>query len=212
MTNKINAKDLLIGAAIGGVLGTIASLLNTQTTGSELRKGFIDTCQNLAEKASCLTAQQKCQAEKAGKSLCGRVIQPELNGCHHCQNLVIGGIAGGIAGALAGLLLAPKSGEALRKDIVDAYQDVSKKTGVFTTYLSDQGQATAQALSKQVGEWLDTAKNVLGQVSSNVDETIHNVEETVQKERKIFFPSSAQLNELLDWASLGVRLWQKKKK
>lgn len=56
------------------------------------------------------------------------------------KELLYGVLIGGAAGALAGLLLAPKSGEELREDISDLYEDINKQA------------------SKKIGGWTDLSK------------------------------------------------------
>ena len=44
------------------------------------------------------------------------------------KNFAVGAFFGGIVGGLTALLLAPKSGEKMRKDLTKKYYDVSEKT------------------------------------------------------------------------------------
>ncbi len=86
--HKYNNQHLLIGAAVAaGILGTLTGLLGTSKP-----KGFAGHARNLAN-------QVLDSSDMVNK------------------NMVLGGLAGGIVGAAAALLLAPKSGSELIKDI-----------------------------------------------------------------------------------------------
>ncbi|BBH19100.1 hypothetical protein Back11_04450 [Paenibacillus baekrokdamisoli] len=86
------------------------------------------------------------------------------------RNFLLGALAGGIAGSVTALLLAPKSGRELRKDIVVGAQQVSERT---VQIASQVGESTTR-LARQVGNGAtefagkarDTASNVIESVRS----------------------------------------------
>jgi gas vesicle protein len=65
------------------------------------------------------------------------------------KSFAIGAIVGSVVGGLTALLLAPKSGERLRKDIANKYNEVSDKTcEIFNT------------MCAQTSELVDKAKDI----------------------------------------------------
>lgn len=48
---------------------------------------------------------------------------------NNAQNFVIGTVVGGVIGSVAALLLAPKTGYALREDIADKYEEITDAMG-----------------------------------------------------------------------------------
>jgi ABC-type enterobactin transport system permease subunit len=56
---------------------------------------------------------------------------------NHVTNLLISAAVGSVVGASAALLLTPKSGERLRKDITNTYQDLTDKTQDFAENIKE---------------------------------------------------------------------------
>ena len=64
---------------------------------------------------------------------------------NHSQILLLGLIAGGLIGAGTALVLAPKNGKQLRKNLIDACQGFSDKTGEIKENLFEQGEELLEA-------------------------------------------------------------------
>lgn len=73
------------------------------------------------------------------------------------KDIIVGAIAGTVLGAVTALLLAPKSGKELRKDIAEGVQQVSEKT-----------QTVAKQIGTQTTELFGKAKDVTTQVVDQV--------------------------------------------
>ncbi|MCQ6560803.1 YtxH domain-containing protein [Paenibacillus mendelii] len=86
------------------------------------------------------------------------------------KSFLFGALAGGIIGSVTALLLAPKPGRELRKDIADGAQQV----GETTVRIAGQVGETTTRIAKQVGSGAsqvavkakDTAGSVIGTVRS----------------------------------------------
>lgn len=221
MSYHMNSRDFLVGAAIGSLLGSVAALLAAPKAGRRLRQDICDTYCDFSE----ATQDMACKVGKKGRSFVKNL------GCQTCdwtdkakdvvddvaegvrcwinpeegvsKDLFIGGLAGGIIGAVAGLLLAPKAGSELRQDIADTYQDVSEKTQRVASRLGKQGKSVARNVQDRTGDWLDLAKEVVDRLSGQLQE---KGEEVIEQGREAF--QSSRLNEALEWASLGFRLWK----
>ncbi|MCC2684629.1 MAG: YtxH protein [Paenibacillaceae bacterium] len=92
------------------------------------------------------------------------------------KSFLAGAVVGGVLGALTALLLAPKSGQELRKDLGDQYKEVSHKT-----------QDLAKGIADTTSEWTSIAKETVGNVAEEVKswrngrkEVAASVEETAQ--------------------------------
>ncbi|MFS0722955.1 YtxH domain-containing protein [Paenibacillus sp. 1P07SE] len=105
----------------------------------------------------------------------------------------MGAVVGTIAGVVGALLLAPKSGKELRKDIAAGAQQVSEKTvhtahiigeqtskiasqvGEQTSHLVDKARSAADSVAGEVRAWRERRTGV-AQVSSAVSETVDAAE------------------------------------
>lgn len=154
------AKDFLVGAAIGGLLGTAAALLVAPKSGKKMREDLNEICNLYCDKSVDWS-------EKAKNTFNGfkHWFQPEEESDNTVRDLLVGGVTGGILGAITGLLLAPKAGSKIRQDLSDRYQEFVERSGEI-----------ANELGKRGGE----AKN--------------------------------KVNEIMEWAALGLRLWEGVKK
>lgn len=89
MTKENHHQGIYIGAAVvAGILGTLSALMNSNRKVQEWTGQAKDVAQQVLEK--------------------GEMIN---------KKMVLGGVAGGLIGAAAALLLAPKSGAELIKDL-----------------------------------------------------------------------------------------------
>lgn len=217
--NHMHTKEFIVGAAVGSLLGSVAALLAAPTTGKKLRDGICDTycsitdkTQDLANRGKSLAKSMGCQtcdwADKAKSAVNGATktvkgwVSEEEEEEDTSRDLLIGGVVGGIVGAALGLLLAPKSGEDLREDIADTYEDISDRTREFADNVSKRGKSFAKTTSSKANKWLALAQDLVGDLTDGAQERgedlIDHVKGLVNNER---------VNEILDWAQLGYRAW-----
>lgn len=85
------------------------------------------------------------------------------------KDLIIGAVAGSVLGAITALLLAPKSGKALRTDIAEgaklasdktqqAASNVVEKTLRIASAVGEKTQAAAETIGRQASGWANKAK------------------------------------------------------
>lgn len=215
---RIHTKEFVVGAVVGSLLGSIAALLAAPKSGKNLCQDICDAycdasekTQNLAKKGSSLAKSMGCQTcdwtskakstvEGVGKSVKEWISGEEQIEEHEgTRDLLIGGLAGGLLGAVVGLLLAPKSGERLRQDIVDNYEDVSEKA----ERLAKKGKSFARTASSRADKWLNFAKHFVEELTENAQDT---GEDWVEKAKELVH--NDRLSEIMDWAALGFRVWQ----
>ena len=119
-----NNNHLLTGLVLGGVAAGIAALLTAPKSGEDLCCDIADTYNNIADKTGQFTDEVKHKS--------WHVLHPGAH-CEICEpdttasNFAIGAIAGAVLGAASAFLLAPKSGQGLRKDIQETYHDAVEK-------------------------------------------------------------------------------------
>lgn len=218
--HQINAKEFIIGAAVGSLLGSVAALFMAPKSGKRLRQDLCDaycdaadTTQQFARKGKSLAKNMSCQTcDWAGKAksamdgmtktVKGWVGEEEVEE-ETTRDLLVGGLAGAVLGAVAGLLMAPKPGEELRQDIADTYEDVSDRTHEFTNDVSKKGKAFAKQAKTRANKWLNLAHQLVDDLTENVEDTsgdiLDKAKEVVQNHR---------IQDMMDWAALGFRLWQ----
>ncbi len=100
---------------------------------------------------------------------------------------LMGGAIGAVIGVVAALLLAPQSGNKLREALGDKYEDIREKAESFVTDLNGKRQNAME----QVGDWKDSLTTIVNKLSS-------------KKGKHAGF----KLDEILDWAGLGLNLIQ----
>lgn len=193
--------DLITGAVIGGVLGGVIGLLFAPKSGSELREDIAEGYTAINNKSQEITRDLK----KKGAQLyhqCERLCsQGECNACDeeecscdqestgtHVNTLMIGGAIGAVIGATAALLLAPQSGEKLRSQLGDSYEDIRDKAEDFVSTLNSKRKKVAHDME----DWKETFSTIVEKLSSP------------EGRRK----ASSRVNEIADWASLGLRLFK----
>jgi gas vesicle protein len=224
----MHPKEFLVGAVIGSVLGGISALLAAPSSGEKIRKDLCKTYCNLHDKASdfadsvsergkCISKMIGCKSQNCnGTDYAKDVFEKISKGFHsltgdengecHTKDFLVGGVVGGIIGAVAGLLLAPKAGEDLRQDVVETYQNVSDKSNEFAQDLNKKGRAFAKTTSRATNKWLNFAKKIVDELSDDLESTVEEVGDKVKQ------ASDHRLNDMMEIASLGFRLWQRLKK
>lgn len=222
--NQIGYKEFIVGATLGSLIGSASAFLLAPKTGKKLRRDIGDLYEDLFEKTQDLA----CMISKKGKCLANDVTgqssdwtskakamvsdladhmhffrkEEELEACQ-MKEFVVGAVAGGVIGAVAGLLLAPKSGDKFRDDILDTYNEMSDKTQEFASQVQKKGKYVAKNAKKSANKWLDLARNVVNEFVDEAEEINDNVTEKVKDftER-----GRDSLGNVLEWAALGLRV------
>lgn len=91
----------------------------------------------------------------------------------HTKEFVVGAAVGSLLGSVAALLIAPKTGSKLRKDICDAYCDMSDKTQDFV----NKGRSLAKNIGCQTCDWGNKAKSVIERAKETVKGWVSEEEE-----------------------------------
>lgn len=84
------------------------------------------------------------------------------------KGFVYGAIAGGVLGSVTALLLAPKSGRELRKDIADGAHVVTEHTSRIAGQVSDKTVEIAKQVGSTAGTAASKAKETASSVMDNV--------------------------------------------
>jgi gas vesicle protein len=156
-----NNNHLLTGLVIGGVAAGIAALLTAPKSGEDLCGDIADTYNNIADKTGQFTDEIKHKS--------WHVLHPGAT-CEICEpdntisNFAVGALAGAAIGAASAFLLAPKSGQGLRKDIQETYHDAldkgeDLKEGVenFIGHLQSTISSGNKNHSSKLGQIIDLA-------------------------------------------------------
>ncbi len=122
-------------------------------------------------------------------------------GCKECEcshgPMVAGSfIAGAVLGGIAGLLLAPSSGEDLRKDLGSTCDDVRAKAEKLLNDLNEKGCSVASNAADSVDEWKKSLSSILNSLTGP----------------ELKRQASTKFNEVADWAALGLSVWDKLQK
>ncbi len=175
--------DFIKGALLGGILGGITGLLTAPKSGKELRDDILESYNTLNDKTHEFTDNIR----ESGKRLSSVFSQDED---HQNVSFLTGSAAGAVIGAVAALLLAPKSGRKLREDLGDKYDEIRQKAKKFSTHIGDQGHQAMENLE----DWKDTLGTLVNKLT--------------HAKGKHSGAHHSRVEEIVDWASLGIRLLQ----
>jgi gas vesicle protein len=213
MSRNHLAKEFLVGAAVGTLLGGVAALMSAPASGQKTRKQLKnlycdmeeraeDLVEGISRKGKSIAKSVNCSADDwVGKARClASRLSGECDEDSECgtKDLLIGSAIGGIVGAVAGLLLAPKPGSELREDLAERYEDVSEKAHDFVDDVQRKSKGFAKKARKQTNKWLDLAHSMADEF---VDDAEEASEEFVDKAKN-------RLDDVMEWATLGYRVWQ----
>ena len=219
MRHHLHTKEFIVGATVGSLLGSVAALLATPTTGRKLREDICDAYCNFSDKTQDLAVRgksiaksigcqtcdwankAKCVVDDATKTVKGWVAEEEEE--HTSRDLLIGGVIGGVLGATVALLLAPKSGEDFRQDLADTYEDINERTHEFADNVTKRGKAFAKTTSSKANKWFALAQSIVNDLSEGAQERGEDLLDHVKG-----LVNNKRVNEILDWAQLGYRAWQ----
>jgi len=227
LNNHFTTKEVIIGVAIGSLIVSVGALLMAPKAG-KWKKSMSDVYEDIADrthgmtdsmikKSKCLmhmncaepdwTQKAKSLLSDMSKYLtCSKKNDVKCDLFEkHGPDFLVGALAGGIVGAVAGLLVAPKPGDKLRSDFIDAYEDMSDKTQEFTDTFQKKGKKIARTAQKQANKWLDLAHTVINEFVDNAEEINDQVTEKV----KDYADSGKErVGQALEWAALGLKVWK----
>jgi gas vesicle protein len=218
MTNyHMHSKEFLVGAVVGSLLGGVAALLAAPKSGQRFRRDLCDAYCDLSDKtqdvANQMARKGRSLAKNVGSQTCdwsdkarcfvenikGWIASEEEEGEENAQrDLLIGGVVGGVLGAVAGLVLAPKSGSRLRQDLADTYHDMSERTYEAAQGMTKKGKAFARTAQSRANKWLELAKGLVEELTGEAQESDEDITDRAKH----------RLDDMMEWASVGWRLWQ----
>lgn len=101
-------------------------------------------------------------------------------GNDYSKGFLIGALVGGVAGALTALLLAPKSGAELRKDIKDTSSDMY---GKVSGYLHQIEGEVGTTVANTMNESKERANKIMNAARSKAEEILHDAESVLHDAR-----------------------------
>lgn len=96
----------------------------------------------------------------------------------YSKGFIIGALIGGVAGALTALLLAPKSGTELRKDIADTSSDLYGKA---TDYFKQMEGQVEEAVKQTMNEGKIRAQNIIDSARTQAKEILSGAESVLSQ-------------------------------
>lgn len=130
----------------------------------------------------------------------------------HPKDFIAGAILGGIIGTAAGLLLAPKSGAELRQELTDKVQEITENTHDFASSIQSKGHKMAKNATSTATSWVDQARDVVETLSDEIHEWKDRNKNGTTHIKETLESTTHKVDEVLDWAALGIRLWQTAKR
>jgi len=193
-TSYISENPLLIGGVIAGsLLGVGAALLLTTKKGQEIQDNLCCMYNDASDKMEDISDRIVEKSSQYTNALTGK-FQKKRSQNH--LNLAIGGIAGGVLGIIAAMTLTGDSLDDLRSHVVTTFEDLSEKASDFTEDVSEKAEDLAETLQGQINYWSSLANQVICAVKG---------EGSCKSSKANGKPN---LGQFVDWATLGVRLFQ----
>jgi gas vesicle protein len=96
------------------------------------------------------------------------------------RGLAFGALLGGVVGAVTALLLAPKSGAELRKDIADKSSEVYGKA---SDYINTAGPVVSSAVATTVNEGRQRAQSIIDSAKKQAEDLLTSAESVLQDAR-----------------------------
>lgn len=113
-----STKNIISGAAIGTVIGCLAAFLYPR------RNELLERIQE----GSATLSHIGEKAREYGESLLDKSKLRNLRRVEYRDRYLTGGLFGLTVGAITALLIAPKTGKALRRQLAQTYHDLSEKS------------------------------------------------------------------------------------
>jgi gas vesicle protein len=179
----MDQRDFIKGAVIGGILGSLAALLAAPKSGRELRADLLDG-HGLLNNTASYAEELKSHAQEAVAAL------GETDHDHH--RFLVGSAIGAVVGVVAALLMAPQSGDRLRRQLGDQYEDIrSKAEGALHDL-----QSNSRQVANKIDGWKETLVSLVDKLSTQKSEAILKRG-----------GDSSHIGEIADWATLGLKLY-----
>jgi len=118
------------------------------------------------------------------------------------KQAIKGVVIGGMIGAAAALLLAPKSGKELRKDIRDRYSSVQDRTKQFVTDAGGKTLELAQQVGRKTADIADKTRSILTEVKEEIQEQGAKTVESVR--------NGSMVQDFKDMQKMGKEMKQMK--
>ncbi len=188
----MDQENFIKGAVIGGCIAGLAALFLAPKAGKDLCNDFADGYNTINKKSHKFADDFSGRAKSFMDSIQGKVQDSacDLGDCGSTNTFLIGCGIGAVIGALAGLLLTPQSGNKMRESLGDEYDNIMGKAKSVVEGLGKK----EQLLEDKFDEWKDVFLTVIDKLSSSATGKGRN---------------SHGFDKILDWATLGLRLYNK---
>lgn len=131
----------------------------------------------------------------------------------YTKGLMLGTIIGGVAGAITALLLAPKSGVELRKDLAEKSQDVYDKA---SDYLANIEGNVGSVVTTTVNESKLRAQSIIDSAKDQAQVLIDNAESVLSeakgKASNVSREVSGKFSQVKDAAKAGSEAFKQEMK
>jgi len=191
--------DFVKGALIGGCIGGLLAIFVAPKSGKQLRKDMADNYHMVQDQAYEYFDEAKEQAH---------MVMDTIKGVDHdddSHSFLIGSASGAIVGALAGLLLAPQSGDELREHLGEAYDDIYNKAQSVAKTV----QKKESVLEDKLEEWKDVFYTIIEKLSSSPKSLKKEAAAGIRSAKKNV---NSGLEDILEWADLGMRFYNQFKR
>lgn len=191
MEDTLEHNDMLKGIIVGSCLGGLTALLLAPMSGKALRQEFTDCCNAVNEQTKEYYDELTEQGHKIKEQACKYAGWQEEHNDN--SSMLLGGLFGSIVAAVAVLLLAPQNSKDLRKQLGKKYEEIRTKA-----------EEMAEDFPHQAGQKAEEWKNIFSSLVDNLT--------TSKMARKASGKGKEAIDDIADWAMLGLKVFNALKK
>lgn len=202
---SMNQASIAGGLLLGSAMGAAAIFLTKTYKGKAILRNLSYALQEISARTKEASMQMSAQAAK-GCPISQRLFRrEEYAKKEEGMNLALGGVVGGALGLAAAYLLTSDSSKGLRENLADNLQCLSEKTQGFAQDFHENAKDVADTLEERFGGWVDVAQRFIDNLNANAQSQIGSA-------KRRFLEEDHSFDKVVDWAALGIRLYQSLKK
>lgn len=191
-----HSQNLLGGLLIGALVGIGGAFLIKSRAGEKIKRDLCDIYDGACDKVGNFTHDIAEKSEELTHGIKKHFCNNKSSATS--KNFLIGSIAGGVLGISAIAWLTSDMSKGFRKNFCHTFECLTDKTREIADEIEDTTEEVVDNLENRLNGWVKIASKL-----------IHNFSDTTHKNVK---DAHMNLDKVVDWAVLGIRLFNSLKK
>jgi gas vesicle protein len=191
------------GVVVGTLLGAATAFFLTSDKNRPLKRELSDIYHQFHDKLNDLAHNLSEKSEGLRQGFSRHYFTKNPNRSR--LNLLIGSLAGGVLGASAVFFLTTDSGKDIFEKAIEQVQCLAKKTHEIGEDIQEKTSEVIETFEDRVSTWADAAQNFISKLNGASKYGKNGSHHHSSAEKDI-------VDNVIDWASFGLRLYQSLKK